>query len=80
MSTKSMKANMLKNQKSNRLTLEKISKNIGFNRLPNDHTRLQEELASFTAKNNLSVPVNQSVFQKTSFEKEQLKSLKSSHK
>lgn len=69
MSTKSMKSLMVKNQKENRMKLEKVINNMGFKKVSEGNSHLQDEVAAYTA-NTLREPIDQALFFKT--KKEQL--------
>lgn len=72
MSTKSMKANMSRNQKANRMVLDKLSTNIGFKKINVGYTKEQEELSTFTA-NTIRQPIDTSVFVKSKEERKLIK-------
>lgn len=70
-----MKANMAKNQKTNRMVLDKLSTNIGFKKINVGYTKEQEEVAAFTA-NTVRKPIDTSVFIKSKEEKKLIKEVK----
>ena len=79
MSTKSMKRNLLVNQKANIVELSRVANNMKAKENKADYTAKQEELAEFTAKTTI-IPVDSSVFSKSSKELDAVSIAKSSFK
>ncbi len=79
MSTKSMKSLMVKNQKENRMQLEKIASNLGFKKISVGHSREQEEVAEFTA-NTLRSQIDTKIFAKSKVDKDLVSLAKAQYK